>query len=119
MVQQVTDQANLPNEKPCPYEKEAAIAQLGLSSNLQSADALTLLFLVDGSGSVSADDFQEMKAFMAEAAANTSRTVKEVRLIHAVNGDENPGAFSLQLVPLDRWCPALSPCWRHTPATPE
>ena len=79
---QATDQANLPNEKPCTYEKQAAITQL-VPGDSPQAGGLTLLFLVDGSGSVGADDFQEMKSFMTEAAAETAAKVGEVRPLWA------------------------------------
>ncbi|EFJ51063.1 collagen-related protein [Volvox carteri f. nagariensis] len=71
-----TDKASAPWTKPCPEELKASIEKL-TSRTLGDAQQVSAVFLVDGSGSVNAEEFEAMLGFVMEASTQLKACVAD------------------------------------------
>ncbi|GLI58796.1 hypothetical protein VaNZ11_000557 [Volvox africanus] len=75
----LTDKASAPWTKPCPEELKASIEKLTKRINGETQQ-VCVVFLVDGSGSVNAEEFESMLGFVVEASTQLKAHVTDCQV---------------------------------------
>ncbi|GIL70492.1 hypothetical protein Vretifemale_1233 [Volvox reticuliferus] len=75
----LTDKASAPWTKPCPEELKASIEKLTKRVNGETQQ-VCVVFLVDGSGSVNAEEFEAMLGFVLEASTQLQANVMDCQV---------------------------------------
>ncbi|GIL47224.1 hypothetical protein Vafri_4093 [Volvox africanus] len=75
----LTDKASAPWTKPCPEELKASIEKLTKRVNGETQQ-VCVVFLVDGSGSVNAEEFEAMLGFVVETSTQLQANVTDCQV---------------------------------------
>ncbi|PNW75243.1 hypothetical protein CHLRE_12g518800v5 [Chlamydomonas reinhardtii] len=94
----VTEKAAAPWTKPCPEELRASVEKLA-TRLVGDVQQVNVVFLVDGSGSVNAEEFEAMLGFCVDASNQLAESVPNLQV--AVVQFSNDVRVEVGLAPLD------------------
>ncbi|KAG2453640.1 hypothetical protein HYH02_001853 [Chlamydomonas schloesseri] len=94
----VTEKAAAPWTKPCPEELRASVEKLA-TRLLGEEQQVNVVFLVDGSGSVNAEEFEAMLGFCVDASSQLAESVPHLQV--AVVQFSNDVRVEVALAPLE------------------